>query len=96
MHSSQHWMKSSTPSASRSSRQQGAQAHRLNRNEYENTVRDLLAIDTPMHGFDTVAEGLRFSQLQIEKYLEIADTALEAAVDLRVLLEIKNHALPRI
>ena len=63
---------------------------RLNRTEYENTVHDLLAVDvplkhilpeeTPTHGFDTVAEGLRFSQLQIEKYLEAADTALDAAI----------------
>ncbi len=66
---------------------------RLNRNEYENTVRDLLHInvnlrdllpeDTPLHGFDTVAEGLRFSQLQIEKYLEAASVAVDAAIDLR-------------
>ncbi len=63
---------------------------RLNRTEYENTVHDLLGIDTPlkqilpedssMDGFDTVAEGLRFSQLQIEKYLEAADAALDAAI----------------
>lgn len=63
---------------------------RLNRTEYENTIRDLLGVevnvrdilppDTPAHGFDTVADGLRFSQLQIEKYLEAADTALEAAI----------------
>ena len=67
---------------------------RLNRIEYENTLQDLLQIrtplagflpeDTPMHGFDTVADGLRFSQLQLEKYLEAADVALEAAIDLRV------------
>lgn len=65
---------------------------RLNRVEYETTLHDLLGIqtplkdilpeDTPMHGFDTVAEGLRISQLQMEKYLEAADTAIEAAVDL--------------
>jgi hypothetical protein len=63
---------------------------RLNRTEYENTIRDLLGVevnvrdilppDTPSHGFDTVADGLRFSQLQMEKYLEAADTALEAAI----------------
>ncbi|MBK8094020.1 MAG: DUF1592 domain-containing protein [Verrucomicrobiaceae bacterium] len=74
---------------------------RLNRIEYENTVRDLLHIDTPlagllpedtpMHGFDTVAEGLRFSQLQIEKYLEAADAALDAAVDLRMSIEQKKE-----
>lgn len=67
---------------------------RLNRNEYENTVRDLLSIntplagilpeDTPMHGFDTVAEGLRFSQLQMEKYLEAADVAIDSAINLDV------------
>lgn len=77
------------------------QARRLNRIEYENTVRDLLHIDTPlagllpedtpMHGFDTVAEGLRFSQLQIEKYLEAADAALDAAVDLRTRIELKKE-----
>jgi hypothetical protein len=65
---------------------------RLNRYEYENTVRELLAVevsvreilppDTPAHGFDTVADNLRFSQLQLEKYLEAADHALEAAIDL--------------
>ncbi|MEZ0275567.1 MAG: DUF1592 domain-containing protein, partial [Roseimicrobium sp.] len=67
---------------------------RLNRVEYERTVQDLLGIqtslkdilpaDTPMHGFDTVAEGLRLSTLQIEKYLEAADTAIEAAINLQV------------
>jgi len=63
---------------------------RLNRVEYERTVQDLLGIatplarilpeETPSHGFDTVAEGLRLSQLQIEKYLEAADAALDAAI----------------
>lgn len=65
---------------------------RLNRFEYENTIRELLGVevnvkdnlppDTPSHGFDTVADGLRFSQLQMEKYLEAADVALDAAIDL--------------
>jgi len=63
---------------------------RLNRVEYERTLQDLLGIrtplavmlpgDTPMHGFDTVAEGLRLSTLQMEKYLEAADAALDAAI----------------
>jgi hypothetical protein len=80
-------------SAAQTTAQGRTLVRRLNRIEYENTVRDLLHIDlplagllpedTPMHGFDTVAEGLRFSQLQIEKYLEAADAALDAAVDLR-------------
>jgi uncharacterized protein DUF1592/uncharacterized protein DUF1588/uncharacterized protein DUF1587/uncharacterized protein DUF1585/uncharacterized protein DUF1595 len=65
---------------------------RLNRVEYERTIQDLLGIatplaallpaDTPTHGFDTVAEGLRLSTLQIEKYLEAADVALDAAINL--------------
>lgn len=65
---------------------------RLNRVEYENTLHDLLGIatplaeilpeDTPLHGFDTVAEGLRLSMLQMEKYLEAADVALDEAIDL--------------
>lgn len=63
---------------------------RLNRAEYENTVQALLGIDAPLQQvlpeegagqtFDTVADGLRFSQLQIEKYLEAADVALDAAL----------------
>ncbi|MEI9893610.1 MAG: DUF1587 domain-containing protein [Chthoniobacter sp.] len=65
---------------------------RLNRVEYEQTVQDLLGIktplaailpaDTPSQGFDTVAEGLRLSMLQMEKYLEAADVALDAAINL--------------
>jgi len=65
---------------------------RLNRVEYERTVQDLLGIptrlvdllpgDSSMHGFDTVAEGLRLSTLQMEKYLEAADVALDAAIQL--------------
>lgn len=63
---------------------------RLNRVEYERTVQDLLGIktpladilpaDTPSQGFDTVADGLRLSMLQMEKYLEAADVALDAAI----------------
>ncbi len=90
-------------SAAQTTAQGRTLVRRLNRIEYENTVRDLLKIDlplagllpedTPMHGFDTVAEGLRFSQLQIEKYLEAADAALDAAVDLRVPVELKKQHL---
>jgi mono/diheme cytochrome c family protein len=88
-------------SAAQTAAQGRTLVRRLNRIEYENTVRDLLHIDTPlagllpedtpMHGFDTVAEGLRFSQLQIEKYLEAADAALDAAVDLRMPVELKKE-----
>ena len=63
---------------------------RLNRTEYENSVsalvgtpvnvKRMLPPDTPLYGFDTVAEGLRFSQLQIAAYLEAADAALNQAI----------------
>jgi len=66
---------------------------RLNRAEYENTLHDLLAIDLPLQhylpedassqGFDNVAEGLRLSPLHLEQYLEAADVAIAAAIDLR-------------
>ena len=66
---------------------------RLNRVEFERTVQELLGVETPMrhilpsdspsHGFDTVAEGLRISQLHIEKYLEAADAAILDALDFR-------------
>lgn len=75
---------------------------RLNRVEYERTLHELLGIstplaimlpgDTPMHGFDTVAEGLRFSTLQMEKYLEAADRAIDDAIRLGPKPEIvKDH-----
>jgi len=66
---------------------------RLNRIEYENTLHDLLKIDLPLqhylpedsssHGFDNVAESSRLSMLHMEQYLEAADAAISAAIDLR-------------
>ncbi len=63
---------------------------RLNRVEYENSLRDLLGADVRVaallpedgraHGFDTVDEGLSLSAVQMEKYLEAADRALDAAL----------------
>ncbi|EDY15995.1 Protein of unknown function DUF1592 [Chthoniobacter flavus Ellin428] len=84
---------------------------RLNRGEYENTVHDLLAIDTPLadllpedgsaHGFDNVSEGLRLSASEIEAYLTAADTALNDAINLQPRpVAIKEHVefleLPRV
>ncbi|WP_197443213.1 DUF1592 domain-containing protein [Lignipirellula cremea] len=58
---------------------------RMNRREYENTVHDLLGVDTPLadllpqdgnsQGFDNVADGLSISPILMERYLEAADTA---------------------
>lgn len=64
---------------------------RLNRVEYENTVRDLFAVrvsvmemlpeDAVSHGFDNVGAALNISPAQIEQYLEAADAVLDAAVE---------------
>jgi len=63
---------------------------RLNRVEYENTLRDLLAVDVSMedllpadtsdHGFDNVAEALHSSSFLMDRYLEAADRGLNAAI----------------
>jgi hypothetical protein len=63
---------------------------RLNRIEYENTVRDLLGIqvdlqemlpeDSSANGFDNVGEALHTSSFLMEKYLEAADLALGKAI----------------
>ncbi|MBI1372595.1 MAG: DUF1592 domain-containing protein [Phycisphaera sp.] len=65
-------------------------ARRLNRVEYENTVRDLLGVDTHLkdmlpedgqrHGFDNVAGGLSISSVLMERYLDAADHALDDAI----------------
>ena len=62
---------------------------RLNRAEYENTIRDLFGVtvslkevlpqDTPMAGFDNVGEGLATSAEATTAYLEAANVALDAA-----------------
>jgi mono/diheme cytochrome c family protein len=63
---------------------------RLNRAEYENTVRDLLGVDldlkdqlppdTAVNGFDNGAEALHVSSFLMEQYLEAADKVLDAAI----------------
>ncbi|QDT14634.1 DUF1592 domain-containing protein [Alienimonas californiensis] len=63
---------------------------RMNRIEYEHTVHDLLGIDVPLapllpedgqsQGFDNVAGGLGISAILMERYLEAADTAFDAAI----------------
>jgi hypothetical protein len=63
---------------------------RLNRVEYENTLHDLLGIDTRLRdllpedenvgGFDNNARALRLSAVHLERYLEAADRALDHAI----------------
>src|SRR5581483_9840141 len=67
-----------------------APIRRLNRAEYENTVRDLLGVDldlkdvlpadTPVNGFDNGAEALHVSSFLMEQYLEAADKVLDEAI----------------
>ncbi|RFC48758.1 MAG: Protein of unknown function DUF1592/DUF1588/DUF1587/DUF1585/DUF1595/Planctomycete cytochrome C [Verrucomicrobia bacterium] len=67
---------------------------RLTRSEYENAVKDLLALselhlasmlpsDGTRHGFDKVGEALDLSHVQLANYLEAADRALDAAIATR-------------
>jgi hypothetical protein len=63
---------------------------RLNRTEYQNTVRDLLAVDVDLkdllpedivtNGFDNSAEALRVSSFLMASYLEAADRVLDLAI----------------
>jgi mono/diheme cytochrome c family protein len=63
---------------------------RLNRVEYENTIRDLLSVDVNLqdllpadsadHGFDNVADALHSSSFLMDRYLEAADRSLNAAI----------------
>lgn len=66
-------------------------SRRLNRHEYENTIRDLLGVSVPLaqlfpadgaggEGFDNHGDALFLSAIQGEKYLEAADLAVETAI----------------
>jgi len=69
-----------------------AMKRRLNRKEYENTLRDLLDLphielaqmlprDGEVHGFAKVGEALDVSHVQMEAYLDAAEFALRSALD---------------
>ncbi len=65
-------------------------ARRLNRSEYNNTVRDLLGVnldatadfppDDSGYGFDTIGDVLSTSPLLMEKYFDAAETVAAAAM----------------
>jgi hypothetical protein len=65
-------------------------ARRLNRNEYRNTIRDLLAVDFRAdkdfptddsgYGFDNIADILTVSPLLMEKYLQAAEAISSRAL----------------
>src|SRR6266853_250938 len=64
-------------------------AHRLNRFEYNNTIRDLLAVDfhpaddfpadDAGYGFDNIGDVLSLSPVLMEKYLAAAEKVVDAA-----------------
>ncbi|MEM9160672.1 MAG: DUF1587 domain-containing protein, partial [Verrucomicrobiota bacterium] len=66
---------------------------RLNRNEYQNTIRDLMGIkfdtldafptDNSGEGFDNIGELLTLSPMMLEKYLDAANTIVAEAVPLK-------------
>ena len=76
--------------ASRPNPGRTASLHRLNRVEYRNAVRDLLALDVPVadllpaddssRGFDNIGDALRLSQSLLERYLAAAKTVSRLAV----------------
>lgn len=80
----------SAAEAARNAAQGRVPLRRLNRAEYENTVRDLLGVeldlkdllppDTSANGFDNAAEALHVSSFLMEQYLEAADRVLDAAI----------------
>ncbi|MBI3858340.1 MAG: DUF1592 domain-containing protein [Planctomycetes bacterium] len=79
-----------TAQAARRAAQGRVVYRRLNRVEYENTLRDLLGVeielkdllppDTSAHGFDNVGDALHVSSFLLERYLEAAETALGVAI----------------
>jgi mono/diheme cytochrome c family protein len=67
---------------------------RLNRKEYNNTVRDLLGVDfNPAenfpaddigHGFDNIGDVLNLSPVHLERYLDAAETIASRAILLKL------------
>ena len=86
------WLRQTLVDADRKRQQRDGRVvlRRLNRFEYEQTIRDLFAIDVDLkellpedstsHGFDNIGEALNVSSVLMERYLEAADVALDAAI----------------
>lgn len=86
------WLRRQTAAAELARRQSQGRVvvRRLNRAEYENTIRDLLGIeielreslplDSSADGFDNVGSALHVSSFALERYLEAADKALSLAI----------------
>jgi hypothetical protein len=74
----------------KSNAQKGTVLRRLNRREYQNTINDLLGVnvnvidslpeDGRAKGFDNIGEALSISGIQMLRYMEAAELALNAAL----------------
>ena len=83
--------------------------HRLNRTEYGNAVRDLLALEIDVaellpaddigYGFDNIGDVLQVSPVLLERYLSVARKISRTAVgdtdDPRVLSDLRRSSRPR-
>ena len=78
---------------------------RLNRAEYDNTIRDLVGLDLKLaadfpaddvgHGFDNISEVLSLSPILLEKYLDAANKVLDKAiVEEQLTLKLSGEQLP--
>ncbi len=71
--------------------QKGTVLRRLNRREYQNTINELLCIqanvvdllpeDGRAAGFDNIGEALSISGIQMQRYMEAAELALDVALN---------------
>ncbi len=75
----------------KSDAQKGTVLRRLNRREYQNTINDLLGVkvniidslpeDGRAHGFDNIGEALSISGIQMLRYMEAAELAINTALN---------------
>jgi hypothetical protein len=91
-HALVRWIDSSVQAVDSGRRQKDGRVRlrRLNRGEYQNTLRDLLGVevevksllpeDSSAQGFDNVDSALRLSAVLLESYLEAGEVALRAAL----------------
>jgi hypothetical protein len=81
--------------------------HRLNRNEYRNSIRDLLGLDVDVasllppddmsHGFDNMSDVLRVSPALMEGYIRAGDRiSREAVGDRQVSATTKTYHIARV
>jgi hypothetical protein len=87
-----HWIESEFARQDRSVKPDAGRvnARRLNRAEYNNTIRDLLGIDirpadnfpadTAAYGFDNISDALNLSPELLEKYVDAAERAVRTAL----------------